>query len=134
MTWFKPQSVFQTDLFIDIFLLDWGPIWTSQYVFRKWIRRDFLCVSSRKIKTSHWAFLDGILSRSWSFRIRTWTRNAKLTRLVIFIFFKIWNRHAPRNTTRNVTSFWISRYTWKITSGSYQGDFLTRIDWALWKR
>ena len=37
----------------------------------------------------------------------------------------------PRSTPRNVNSFRISRYTQKNTSGSYRGDFLTRIDWAL---
>ena len=72
----------------------------------------------------------GILSRSWSFHIRTWTRNAKLTRFIIFISFKIWHRYASRNTTRNGTSIWISRYRQKVTSGSFPDDVLTRIDWA----
>ena len=125
MTWFKPQSqfcqsfvqsflrFFQTDLFIQNFLLDWGSIYMSQDIVRKWTRRDFLCVAGKsKFFVEH--FLMGILSRSWSFHIRTWNRNAKMTRLVIFISFKIWHR----NTTRNATSFWISRYTRKITSGS----------------
>ena len=67
--------------------------------------------------------------------VMTWTRNAKLTRLITLISFKIWHRYAPRNTTRNATrnatSFWISPYIQKVTSGSYQGDVLTHIDWAL---
>ena len=48
------------------------------------------------------------------------------------ISFKIWHRYAPRNKTRNATSFWIKVST-KNTPGSYHGDFWTRssIDWAL---
>ena len=59
-----------------------------------------------KILVEH--FLMGILSRSWSFHIRTWTRNPKLPRLIRFLSFKIWHRYAPRNAPRNATSFWIS--------------------------
>ena len=106
-----------------------SPIYTRQDVTLIWTRLDFLYVAGKsKFLVEH--FLMGILSRSWSFCIRTWTRNAKLPRLIRFISFKIWHRYAPRNTTRNATSFWISRYTQKITSGSYQGDVLTRVDWA----
>ena len=53
-------------------------------------------------------------------------RNTKLTRLIWFVYFKIWHIHSPRNTTRSAprkaTSFWISRCTQKITSGSRRGD------------
>ena len=95
-----------------------------------WARRDFLFVAGKsKFLVEH--FLMGILSRSWSFHIRTWTRNAKLTRLIIFISFKIWHRCAPRNTTRNAASFWISRYRQKVTSGSLSDDVLRRIDYRL---
>ena len=107
--------------------------WRRHEMNQKWL---FVCTG--KLKISCWAFPDGHLlqflepnlSRSWSFRIMTWTRNAKLTRLIRFISFKIWHRYAPRNATRNATSFWNSRYIQKITSGSHHGDFLTRIDWA----
>ena len=100
---------------------DLGPIYTRQDVVRKWTSCDFLCaVGKSKFIVEY--FLMGILSRSWIFCIRTWTRNAKPTRLIVFISFKVWHRHAPRNTTRNATSFWISRYTQNIASGSYQGD------------
>ena len=89
-------------------------IYTRQDVTLVWTRRDFLYVAGKsKFLIEH--FLMGILSRSWSFHIRTWTRNAKLPRLIRFISFKIWHRYAPRNAT----SFWISRYTYKITSGTY---------------
>ena len=121
---------FESQEYTGINFIVLSPIYTRQDV-RKWTKGDFLSVAGKsKFLVEH--FLMGILSRSWSFHIRTWTRNAKLTRLMIFISFKIWHRYAPRNTTRNVTSFWISRYTQKVTSCSYQGDVLTHIDWALW--
>ena len=93
-----------------------SPIYTRQDVVRKWTRSDFLSVAGNsKFLVEH--FLMGILSRSWSFHIRTWTRNAKLTRLIIFISFKIWHRCAPRNTIRNAASFWIFPYRQKVASG-----------------
>ena len=104
-------------------------IYTRQDVTLVWTRRDFLYVAGKsKFLVKH--FLMAILSRSWSFHIRTWTRNAKLPRLIRFISFKIWHRYAPRNATRNATIFWISRFIQKVTSGSYQGDVLMCIDWA----
>ena len=91
----------------------------------KWTRSAFLVVAGKsKFLVKH--FLMGILSRSWSFQIRTWTRNAKLTRLMIFISSKIWHRRAPRNTSRNAAS-----YRQKVTSVSLPDDVLTRVDWAL---
>ena len=80
-----------------------SPIYTRQDVTLIWTRCDFLYVAVKsKSLVEH--FLMGILSRSWSFRIRTWTRNAKLPRLIRFISFKISHRYAPRNTTRNAIS------------------------------
>ena len=68
-------------------------IYTRQDVSLVWTRRDFLYVAGKsKFLVEH--FLMGILLRSWSFCIRSWTRNAKLPRLIRFISFKIWHRYA----------------------------------------
>ena len=62
-------------------------------------------------------------------------QSAKLTRPIKCISFKIWHRYAPRNKTRNATSFWVKVNTTKNTPGSYHGDFWTRsIDWAFFYR
>ena len=102
---------------------------TRQDVTLIWTRRDFLYVAGKsKFLVDH--FLMTILSRSWSFHIRTWTRNTKLPRLIRFISFNIWHRYAPRNTTRNVTTIWISQYTEKNTSEAFSSGHTKIVDFA----
>ena len=82
-----------SEYFVCSTRLSYSPIYTRHDVVVKWTRNNFLCEAGKSKFLVEYFFM-GILSRSWSFRIRTWTRNAKLTRLIIFMSFKIWHRYA----------------------------------------
>ena len=77
------------------------------------MNQKWLYVCSGKIKIFCWALLDGHPVKILKLSYQDMNLKCKTYQTYHILSFKIRLRYAPRNISRNATSFWISRYNEK---------------------